>query len=325
MSGFTVKRDSGLFIGDVDAAPTSGTIEITENGTHNVATYEFADVDVPTVENLIEHYYSTYTIYEPIAPSSGDLVIGDEAPSADSLGKCCFANSIVENVYVPDRIKKIVNGSSRYIDSSITLRPYGINSAFGYCKNLKGVYGTTFETIGDYSFVNCANLENISFENFTRIGDYAFAGDAKMDTNVETNRLYEIGLVAFGGCKEIASIKILGVDTTRNSTINQYAFIGCTNISKLVLNASNSQNTLNIQNIFGNMELQLDVFAILSDNITFGSDFISQYATVNTFYTHLNQNDFNTWLTNLTNTSLKTVIENATNIVYEYVGDGSEL
>ena len=54
MSGFTVKRDSGLFIGDVDVAPASGTIQITENGEHNVAQYAVADVNVPQPSGKIE-------------------------------------------------------------------------------------------------------------------------------------------------------------------------------------------------------------------------------------------------------------------------------
>ena len=47
MSNIEVVKNSGLFIGNADVAPASGTVEITENGVYDVAKYATADVQTP--------------------------------------------------------------------------------------------------------------------------------------------------------------------------------------------------------------------------------------------------------------------------------------
>lgn len=331
MSGYAVKRDSGLFIGDVDAAPASGTIEITENGTDiDVAKYAKANVNVNGVTVDIETYNNEVNKCEPI-PKNGYYDL--EIPEDDTLNiinsDCCFANSNVKTVTIGDNITSINMGLSQNEYGEKNAVWY---SAFGYCKNLTDVYGGANITyVGDLSFAGCNRLSNIStlFEsgNLTSVGDYAFYGCRSLSGTLKFNKLRTINTCAFQRT-QINNIYILGTDTISgdNAVIYDKAFANV-NFNKLIINTNNG-STLDFEsNVFyGERDRNVSALAILSNDISFSTDtFYNFNSNITDFYTHLNQSDFTSWLNNLNDDDLKRAITNATNIHYEYAGDGSEL
>lgn len=356
-----VKKDSGLFIGDVDVAPASGTVQITENGEHDVARYATADVDVPQPSgkiNITENgtnidvaeyavadvnvpalttkfeasTFPSYQIYycEPVTNELYDLEIPLDSNYRELGNMCCFANSNVKTVTIGDNITSIHNGSSQ--------SEYGENnavqySAFGYCKNLTDVYGgTNITNVGELSFVGCDQLSNMSalFKsgNLKTVGDYAFYGCHSLSGTIKFNALRTINASAFHHT-QLNNIYILGTDTIsgEHAYIMKNAFNDISlDSGKIILNTNNG-SPLDVGNYaFSSYGSDVSVLAILSNNISFDENaFYNFNSNIIDFYTHLNQSDFTTWLSNLTDTNLARAISNATNIHYEYSGDGSEL
>ena len=336
MSGFTVKRDSGLFIGDVDVAPASGTIEITENGTDiDVARYAKANVNVPTLTTKFKGATTPpYQIFycEPASDVLYDLEIPLDYEYTQLGYMCCFANSNVKTVTIGDNITSIENGLSQ--------SEYGENnavwsSAFGYCKNLTDVYGGENITyVGNLSFVGCNHLTNMlslfNSGNLKTVGECAFYGCRLLNGTIKFNALRTLGLSAFERT-QLNNIYILGTDTISGdrANIRQKAFDNNLrgHYDKIIINTNNG-SPLNIESyVFsGDNDSNVSVLAILSNDITFSTNtFYNFYSNIIDFYTHLNESDFTTWLSNLPDTRLATAITNATNIHYEYSGDGSEL
>ena len=321
MSGYTVKCDSGLFIGDVDVAPVSGTIEITENGNDiDVARYAKANVDVSGLGVAIDTAANTILQCEPI-PTNGyyDLEIPDNNEYNTLGGNCCSANSNIRTVTIGNNITHINGG-----DALTTMPKAG---AFVYCRNLNRVYGGgEVVFIGNYSFCMCQNLEDIDLNGnkLIEIGHYAFYGCQNFNKpNFIFDALECIGQNAFG-YSGITTIKIIK-NTASACTIGGFAFCFCNNITKIVFNGKNGNINLGNEVFFGST-LNLNKFAILGDFSTgWATSFANCTISITDFYTDLNQTDFTTWLNNLNDNHLKDAITNATNIHYEYAGDGSEL
>ena len=332
MSGFAVKRDSGLFIGDVDVAPASGTIDITENGTDiDVARYAKANVNVSGLTVNTITYDNVVEKCEPVSGSLYDLQIPSDVEYTRLSNECCFANNNVKTVTIGDNITTIANGLSQ--------NQYGENnavkiSAFGYCKNLTDVLGgTNIIDVGDLTFVGCDELSNVSAlfnsGSLKHVGDYAFYGCRSLTGTIKFNALNEIGASAFRRT-QLNNIYIIGTDTNiYNAWIRSRAFkIESGHYDKLILNTSGPSTTLDIEGLAfsGSSGTYVSVLAILSNHISFSTDSFSDFhSNIIDFYTHLNQSDFTTWLNNLNDTTLKNAITNASNIHYEYSGDGSEL
>lgn len=325
MSGFVVKRDSGLFIGDVDVAPASGTIKITENGEYDVGRYATADVDVAGYEVQSDSSGYTYTEYEPIVTTPLDMHIREHANITHIGNRACYANSVVENVYIPNSIIEIEG-------HPLSNTHYGeIVGAFAYCIKLKHVYGN-LKAIRNCAFTGCEQLQSCDSlsNNITIVGSYAFAGCRQLSSNIYTHNFGFFDEYAFDGCLGISSIKILGINDGYTPQIYKGAFRGVLP-QRLIINASNTTDNFNIYSeIFSSSdEVRLNAFALLSDNIVFEQDsFLCRSLKIDHIYTHLNSSDFATWLSNLNDRYLAEAINDTLingTITYDYTGDGSEL
>ena len=168
-----VKRNSGLFIGDVDIAPASGTIEITENGEYNVARYAMAEVDVAVGITVNESYdISEGTLTKGNVTLEGDVTAHIPDGVVTIGNKSFMGNETINKVIMPDSVTAIEDGEYRFPSWS------GNAMAFGECINLKEVvFSNNLTSIGDYAFRSCSGLTSITIpDSVTSIGVDAFSG-----------------------------------------------------------------------------------------------------------------------------------------------------
>ena len=109
--------------------------------------------------------------------------------------------------------------------------------AFYNCANLTTLDFSKcvkLRTIDAYAFAGCKALTSVQFyEDNTKddkvgldkIGDYAFSDDEKLEELILPNNLTSLGIYAFKGCKELATVK---VNTSADVAIDgTKAFYGC--------------------------------------------------------------------------------------------------
>ena len=108
--------------------------------------------------------------------------------------------------------------------------------AFSGCTNLTSFNvpsDSLLTTIGDNCFKNCENLEVMPTSNYlTTIGSYAFTGTKLASVNLPDS-VVAIKNHAFYNLTTLSSITI--GDDSRLTTIETYAFSGCTSLTSIVI------------------------------------------------------------------------------------------
>ena len=146
-----------------------------------------------------------------------------------------FYNSEIEEVSIPDTVKKIdynafyACNSLKKIKLSSELK-FIEACAFNECSNLITVIGgDKIERIGGSAFRRCIQLKSISISNTVKnIGGYAFDGCSNL-TTITIGRgsiLETIGDNAFSRCVQLKQLTI----PVNVKTIGRYVFGGCSNL-----------------------------------------------------------------------------------------------
>lgn len=217
----------------------SGTIQITQNGTTNVKTYEFADVNVSGGDYNIEQ-----------------VIDGDE---------CTLNITTSINSQTLAEFKKMVERSSNSITLPDGTTKIGAYAFYNWTDNIAGtgngltniILPNSLLSIEKYAFSGLGQLTNVSFGNsLTTIGDCAFQYTSINSTQLP-NSITTINASAFSGCVNLkitqlpTSLTTIGNGAFSNSGIqinslpstiysfSASAFSGCTGIvGKFVWNTS---------------------------------------------------------------------------------------
>ena len=118
----------------------SGTKNITANGNHNVATFEYANVNVPDT--------STEIVTRAVVNYSNDDIQG--------IGGYAFATC--------PQLESCSCNSATIIGSG----------AFENCTSLKNLMLNSAKTIGSYAFAGCTSLQDCTLDSATVIGMKTF-------------------------------------------------------------------------------------------------------------------------------------------------------
>lgn len=189
----------------IGIGPPSGEIELTENGTFDIASYASAKVNVVASDSeYIPFIEGTATTLK-----AGDLV------GCKKIGAHKFQGNAFTEVTIPKNIQSV--GKYAFSGSaSLTKLTFeeGTNASFG-----------------DYAFSECTKLEEVICpDSQTRLGDYAFYRCSKLSKIVLSEGTTHIPRDAFSYCYELKSIYIpskvrsIGMSSFMSSGIETVTF-----------------------------------------------------------------------------------------------------
>ena len=259
-----------------------GTIEITENGKHDVAGYSDANVNVPvpdlsattaTADDVLQGkqfynaegefvegaYEDSFQIY---ADTKGfpSLFSGYNAETIPYLSRLDTSNStsMYRMFYNCNNLTSL--NVSNFNTSNVTDMTY----MFYGCNNLTSLNVSNFDT-GNVTntqsmFYNCKNLTSLDLSNFDTSKvtnmDSMFNGCNNLLSldlsNFDTSNVTNMQSM-FGGCNKLTSLDLSNFDTS-NVTNMFYMFIGCQNLTTLDLSNFDTGNVTNTQSMFYNCD-----------------------------------------------------------------------
>lgn len=231
----------------------SGTITITTNGTHNVASYASATINVAgggetdySGEDELVSQAGSMTTYE----NPRVTTIGSYAFASYRLKTASFPNCTTINAYAfafckslttisAPKCKKINNYVFDYCASLTSANfpncSYVGSSAFYLCKKLTSAYFPVCSSLNSGAFLLCSTLTTVAFPLLSIIGSSAFASCSsltKLDSSCfpACQALYT---GAFGRC-----ISLSQIDLPKCSNISASAFMYCSSLTNLTLRST---------------------------------------------------------------------------------------
>lgn len=188
--GTTILGVTGTYSGTV---PT-GTLNISSNGTYNVASYASASVSVP--EPVYMQKYRT--------PNTLTTFTDNELSSTIQYGAFAYTSKLATVSFA--------NATS-----------VG-NYAFGYCFVLQNISFPKVKTIATYAFQYCSSfnwvLDSTKFPELTgTLGGYAFRG-CQYITGVSLPNITSLGAQTFSACSRISYVNLPSVTNTAGGTFS---------------------------------------------------------------------------------------------------------
>lgn len=244
--------------GTITLTASQSAISITENGTFDVADYDFATVNVESKGE----YYEVYKAFANNALSDTTEGVSEWCNSfstintrqfegrdfsgtftftnANTVGAGAFGRAFLYNVGT-------IGSFSLYVPNASTIG----SSAF--CKNFGITYisGQNVTQIYPYAFSDCRTLKTVDFPNCVSIGSSAFDTEFILPsvnfpscTNIGTGAFNmcsklsiasfpactSIGNSAFWGCSQLSSVNIPNC-----VSIGSYAFLSCSALTSINL------------------------------------------------------------------------------------------
>ena len=237
-----IKKDVQILgvTGSYEGVAPTGTKSITTNGTHDVAAYEYADVQVPT---------TVPEIYRVFRVNNGKI---ENSISTPFLPLPSTATDISDYCYTYAYRNTPASVLSGAIDlSSLTILS-GANACYYMFQNCTGITSVDLSSLTTISgnsvctrmFTNCAGITSVDLSSLTTISgssacNYMFYGCTEI-TSVDLSSLTTIsGMTAcgsmFGGCTGLITAKLNALDTISVQIAPGYAtvFSGCTKLESV--------------------------------------------------------------------------------------------
>ena len=174
-----LKRHSG----DGGAVKVEGTIDISENGTHDVAAYAEANVDVPIPEGYIvpegvlaiiengTHDVTPYTEANVAVPQPEGTIQITENGTHDATAYACAEVSVIPTGDGYDALNALIDKSITEVSSNVEL--VGKNT-FSTCSVLTTANFPSATSIGGNAFSTCPALTTANFPSATKIDSSVF-------------------------------------------------------------------------------------------------------------------------------------------------------
>ena len=243
------------------STPT-GTKQITTNGTHDVAAYEYADVQVPT---------TAPEIYRVFRNNNGKLENSQSTPfiplpsTITDIGEYCMYNAYRATP------SSVLSGA---IDLSNLTQLSGNNACYQMFQGCTGITSVDLSSLTTISgsvssmFYGCTPLTSLNLSSLTTIsGSYACSSMFKDCTALASVDLSGLTTISgssgcngmFEHCTSITSVAFNSLSTLSGSTACKDMFKNCTSLTSLSFPALTSTS-------FGTQVNQLN--NLLSSNIT---------------------------------------------------------
>lgn len=350
----TSTSDYGEKIKEIETGTTpTGTINITENGSHDVTNYATADVEVPQPSGKT-------VIWE----NGTDINIAQYALADVNVNINGIVETTFETTFLGDYscygvdydVTQLKEKNSEYV---ITLPQYDSEQHL-----LEGIGGNAFNGndlvtwircaapsnythVGSYAFNNCKNLRYIELRDVSSPADYAFANTPALNY-VYFRNLSDVNIsyycFNFSGIKEIQCRAVdsfgfsycsrLKTVEVQGDNISQYlvsvganAFSHCSSLETLILGHKLIGATSGVKLLANSLNINDSTFTLENFVIQPRSTIIDENGvcgnttlTINNVYFGGSESDYNTWISTLNDTDLVTALNGATKH-YDYNGN----
>lgn len=222
----------------------TGTIEITNNGTVNVANYASAEVNVPGIIPT-----GTVSITE-----NGTVDVTDYASASVNVPGPTGTISITENgtVDVTNYASAVVNVPESSRSGTLRTTTNGLVKVGNYeyvdvdVPDFKNLVNRSITSVTDdmlqgvtiisyYAFYGCSYLKSVSLpSSVVSIYEYAFCGCSNLEIIIIPSSVMAINRHAFEDCDHLESITI----PSDIQTIGEQAFYDCDNLTSVTVEAT---------------------------------------------------------------------------------------